>query len=310
MAHDHSHDHHHHAAPETFTTAFVVAITLNLALVVGQVVGGLWAHSLALVADAGHNFIDVVGLMLAWWARRLQKSAPTRTHTYGLRSMSILASLTNAVLVLVSMGAVGWEAIVRLGQPAPVDGPVMIGIAVAAILVNGVSAWPFLAGRKEDLNLKAAFAHLAADAGIAAGVALAGVAILMTGVQWIDPVASLAIVAVVIYGTWGLLRDSMNLALQAVPPGIDLRAIHDYLAAASGVGNVHDLHVWAMSTTETALTVHLVLQPGHSHEDVLAEVTQGLHDRFKISHTTVQVELPEVAPLVYQRRVSATPADH
>jgi cobalt-zinc-cadmium efflux system protein len=309
MAHDHSHD-HHHAAPEAFTTAFVVAIALNLALVAGQIIGGLIAHSLALVADAGHNFIDVLGLMLAWWARRLQKSAPTRTHTYGLRSVSILASLTNAVLVLVSMGAVGWEAIVRLRAPAPVDGPVMIGIALAGILVNAVSAWPFLSGSKEDLNLKAAFVHLAADAGIAAGVALAGVAILATGAQWIDPVASLAIVAVVIYGTWGLLRDSMNLALQAVPPGIDLRAIHDYLAAAPGVGNVHDLHIWAMSTTETALTVHLVLQPGHSHEDLLAEVTQGLQDRFKIAHTTVQVELPEVAPLVYQRRAAVPHTDH
>ncbi len=305
MAHDHSHD-HSHAAPEAFTTAFAVAVGLNLALVAAQVVGGVLAHSLALIADSGHNFIDVLGLMLAWWARRLQKSAPTPTRTYGLRGVSILASLTNAVLVLVSMGAVGWEAIVRLGQPAVVNGPIMIGIAIVGMVVNGASAFPFLAGRKEDLNLRAAFAHLAADAGIALGVALAGIAILETGAEWIDPVTSLAIVLIVVYGTWDLLRDSLSLALQSVPPGIDLRAIRDYLADANGVGNVHDLHVWAMSTTETALTAHLVLQPGHGHEELLAEVTRGLQDRFKISHTTIQVELPEVAPLVYRRRATTS----
>lgn len=287
-----------------FTRAFALGVSLNLALVAAQIIGGLLAHSLALVADAGHNFTDVLGLVLAWWARRLEKTAPTRTHTYGLRSASILAALTNAVLLLVTMGAVGWEAIVRFRQPTAVHGGLVIAIAAAGIVVNGASAIPFLAGRRKDINLRAAFAHLATDAAMSLGVVVAGIAIVWTGKTWIDPVVTLVIVAVVVFGTRSLLRDSMNLALQAVPPDVDLRRIHDHLAKIPGVGNVHDLHVWAMSTTETALTVHLVLRPGARHDAVLASAGAGLKRDFEIAHATIQIEEPVAEPVEYRRATS------
>jgi cobalt-zinc-cadmium efflux system protein len=301
----HSHAHHSHlSGREDFTTAFVVGISLNLALVVAQLIGGWIAHSLALVADAGHNFTDVLGLALAWWVRRLEKAPPSVTHTYGLRGASILAALSNAALLLVTMGALGWNAIVRLSQPPVVQAQVVMLVAAIGIVINGVSAALFLSGQR-DLNLKAAFAHLAADAAISLGVLITGFAMLKTGAAWLDPVATLAIVALVVYGTWGLLRESMHLALQAVPSGVDLRAIHEDLSACPGVANVHDLHVWAMSTTETALTAHLVLRPGQSGDDVLSRVTQGLRDRFHILHTTIQVELPQTMPLSFRGRAAA-----
>jgi len=301
MAADGRHHHHDHGTSGDLTRAFALGVGLNLALVVAQVVGGLMARSLALVADAGHNFTDVLGLVLAWWARRLEKTRPTATHTYGLQSASILAALTNAVLLLVTMGAVGWEAIARLREPQEVNGTIVIVVAAAGMVINTVSALPFRAGRRHDLNLRAAFAHLLSDAGMSAGVVVAGLGIRATGATWIDPVVSLAIVAFVIHGTRGLLRDSLNLALHAVPAGVDLRAVHDYLTRVPGVGGVHDLHVWALSTTETALTVHLVLQPGVSGDDVLGAATEALGDQFGIRHVTIQVEPPPVAPLHYRK---------
>lgn len=288
--HNHGHTHGHSHAPKDFGRAFVIGIALNLALVATQVFFGLAAHSLALVADAGHNFADVLGLGLAWWATTLIKSAPTRQRTYGLRGASILAALANAVLLLVTMGGVAWEAIVRLRHPIEVHGQTVVWVAVAGILVNGVSALLFFSGRKGDLNVRAAFLHLAADAGISFGVVLAGLAILWTGKLWIDPVIGLLIVAIIIHGTWGLLKDSVNLALQGVPPSVDAKAVKDYLAALPGVAAVHDLHIWGMSTSETALTAHLLKPDGKLDDKLLQRVSHEMEERFEIQHVTIQLE--------------------
>lgn len=301
--HEHEHDHHDHGqghahhhgpghshAPKDFNSAFKIGVLLNLALVVTQVVFGLIAHSLALVADAGHNFADVLGLVLAWWASRLLKSAPTQKHTYGLRSVSILAALTNAVVLLLTMGAVAWEAIVRLAHPSEVAGKTIVWVAAVGIVVNAVTALLFFSGRKEDLNIRGAFLHLAADAGISFGVVMAGLAILCTGKLWIDPVVSLLIVAVIVYGTWGLLKDSVNLALHAVPEGIEISAVQRYLASLPGVSAVHDLHIWAMSTSDAALTAHLIMAGPMSNDKFLTEVAGELRERFNIPHATLQIE--------------------
>ena len=288
---DHEHHSHSHAhAPKDFNRAFAIGVVLNLALVIAQVVFGLIAHSLALVADAGHNFADVLGLVLAWWASRLVKSIPTKKHTYGLRSVSILAALANAVLLLATMGAVAWEAIVRLENPPHVEGTIVIWVAALGIVVNGVSALLFFSGRKNDLNVRGAFLHLAADAGVSVGVVLAGIAILLTNKLWIDPVVSLVIVATILYGTWGLLKDSVNLSLQAVPANIDRDAVENFLKSIPGVQEVHDLHIWGMSTAEVALTAHLVMRPAVVNDGLLARVADELREKFNIGHATLQME--------------------
>jgi cobalt-zinc-cadmium efflux system protein len=278
-SHEDSHGVGHSHEPKDFNTAFAVGVFLNLGLVVAQIVFGLIAHSLALVADAGHNFADVLGLVLAWWASRLIKAPPTKERTYGMGSASILAALANALFLLVTMGAVAWEAIIRLGKPSDVHGQ-----------VNGASAALFYSGRKGDLNVRGAFLHLAADAGISLGVVVAGVAILLTGKTWIDPVASLVITAIIIYSTWGLFRDAMKLALQAVPPGINISEVKRCLETRPGVAGVHDMHVWAMSTTQTALTAHLVKPDGKLDDELLHEICHELEERFQIQHVTVQWE--------------------
>lgn len=286
----HSHAHGHSHAPKNFNRAFAFGVFLNTALVVVQVVFGLVAHSLALVADAGHNFADVLGLILAWWAGCLAKSPPTKERTYGLGSASILAALGNAAFLLVTMGAVAWEAVRRLQHPEPVQGPIVIWVATLGIVINGVSAALFYSGRKGDLNVRAAFLHLAADAGISLGVVVAGIAILLTGKLWIDPIASLVITAIIICGTWGLFRDAMKLALQAVPPGIDCDAVRHWLETCPGVVGVHDLHIWAMSTTETALTAHLVKPDGKLDDEMLHKISREMEHRFQIQHVTLQWE--------------------
>jgi cobalt-zinc-cadmium efflux system protein len=288
--HSHGHGHGHSHAPKDFNTAFAVGVSLNLTLVVVQIVFGLLARSLALVADAGHNFADVLGLVLAWWASRLAKSRPTKERTYGLGSASILAALANALFLLVTMGMVAWEAIIRLRHPTEVHGNIVIWVAVLGIVVNGVSAALFFSGRKGDLNVRGAFLHLAGDAGISAGVVLAGIAIVLTGKLWIDPVASLVITAIIIYGTWDLLRDSMKLALQAVPPGINIHSVREWLEKRPGVAGVHDVHVWAMSTTQTALTAHLVKPDGRLDDEMLHEISHEMEHRFQIQHVTLQWE--------------------
>jgi cobalt-zinc-cadmium efflux system protein len=281
----HSHGH----APADFGRAFIIGILLNTGFVIAELVYGTLAKSLALVADAGHNASDVLGLLLAWGAYLAAKRRPSRKHTYGLRRSSILASLTNAVMLLIALGAVIWEALHRFSQPSPVAGGTVIWVAALGIAINGFTAYLFASGRKGDLNLRGAYQHMFADALVSAGVVLAGIVILFTGWNWLDPVVSLVLAGVILYGTWGLLRESLDLALDAVPEGTDLNAVKSFLTAQAGVSGVHDLHVWGLSTTETALTVHLVVPAGLPDER-LQQLRHELHERFGVEHATVQVE--------------------
>lgn len=265
-------------------------MTLNAAYVATQVVFGLQSHSVALLADAGHNLSDVAGLLVAWGASGLGKRPPTETRSYGFGSSSILAALANAVLLLVTVGGIAWEAIQRFAKPEPIHSGTVMIVAAIGILVNGATALLFMKGRENDLNIRGAFLHMAADAGISAGVVVAAIAISATGFLWLDPAASLVIVAIVMIGTWSLLKDSANLAMQAVPTGTDAKGIHAYLSNLPGVTEVHDLHIWALSTTDTALTVHLVV-PGRAIDDAtLSQITHRLHDEFAIEHATIQIE--------------------
>jgi cobalt-zinc-cadmium efflux system protein len=298
MAHDHAHghDHHHHAAPDGFDRAFALGIGLNLAYVVAETVFGLVAGSLALLADAGHNLSDVLGLALAWGAAWLARRQPTPRRTYGLRRSSILAALANAMLLLLAIGAIAWEAVERLQEPQPVATGIVLLVAAVGVLVNGGTALLFMRGREHDLNIRGAFLHMAADAGITLGVMAAALVIAWTGWLWLDPMTSLAIAGVILIGTWGLLRDSVDLALDAVPRGIDPVAVEVFLRGQPGVAEVHDLHIWAMSTTETALTAHLV-RPGASPDDgFLARLRHELEHRFRICHATIQVEHGDPCP--------------
>jgi len=293
--HDHG-GHHHHGhshAPADFGRAFAIGIALNSAYVVGEAAYGLFANSLALLADAGHNAGDVVSLGLAWLAAWLSKRAPTSRYTYGLRSSSILAALANAVLLALVTGAIAWEAVLRLMQPQPAAGATMIAVAAVGIAVNGATAMMFASGRDRDLNVRSAFQHMASDALVALGVVVTGAAILYTHWLWLDPAISLVISAVIVWGTWSLLREALALALAGVPPGVDQGGVADYLAGLPGVTDVHDLHIWGMSTTETALTAHLV-RPGAPLDDgLLTEACGELRRRFAIHHATLQVECGE-----------------
>jgi cobalt-zinc-cadmium efflux system protein len=290
-AHDH-HDHHAHGATN-FGAAFAIATALNLGLVVAQIVYGLAANSVALLADAGHNFGDALGLVLAWGAYRLGRAAPTERFTYGFRSASILSALINAILLLVATGAITWEAIQRFGRPEQTDGVTVMIVAGAAIVVNGLAAQLLMAGGKDDLNIRSAFAHLAADAAVSAGVVIAGAVLLLTGWTWVDPVASLLVSVAIVWGTWGLLWESLHLSMNAVPQGVSIADVRGYLGNLPGVAGVHDLHIWAMSTTETALTVHLVCDGGHAGDTFLMDTAHELEHRFGIRHATIQVETGE-----------------
>jgi cobalt-zinc-cadmium efflux system protein len=286
----HSHGPGHAHAPASFGKAFAIGIALNVGFVAVEATYGVLANSVALLADAGHNLSDVLGLLVAWGASVLVKRAPTSRYTYGLKGSSILAALFNGVFLLVAAGAIAWEAIQRFGQPVPVAGTTVMIVATIGIAVNGITAWLFVAGAKGDINIKGAFLHMAADAAVSAGVVLAGLAILFTGWEWIDPVISLVIVAIIVWSTWGLLRDSVTMALAAVPPGIDPAAVGGHLRALPGVAALHDLHIWPMSTTETALTAHLVMPEGHPGDDFLMQTAADMNRKFGIGHTTLQVE--------------------
>ncbi len=293
MTHNHNHGHEHGTG--NYSRAFAIGIALNLGFVVVEATYGILAHSVALLADAGHNSSDVLSLVLAWGASVLSRRQPTRHYTYGLRGSSILVSLLNAILLLLTMGAIAWEAVQRFGHGAPIAGSTVIGVAIVGIIINTITALLFRSGRRNDLNLRGAFLHMAADAGVSAGVVLAGIAIVLTGWQWIDSVVSLIIVAVVVVGTWQLLKDSVKLALDAVPEGVEPLAVRTYLAERPGVNQVHDLHIWGMSTTETALTAHLVIPAGHPGDAFLAQTCKELHDHFGIEHATLQIELGDSA---------------
>jgi cobalt-zinc-cadmium efflux system protein len=290
MPHQHDHSSEHSQAPINYRKAFAIGIALNVSYVAVEAVFGLFAHSLALVADAGHNLSDVLSLLLAWGASEFGQSKPSKRFTYGLRSSSILASLANAIILLIAIGAIAWEAFQRFSQPQEVPAVTVMVVAGFGVLINAATALLFMRGRHRDLNIKGAFLHMAADAGVSLGVVLAGLAIKLTGQYWIDPAVSLVIVAVIAIGTWGLLRESIRLALQAVPEGVDLEKVENYLAALPNVTAVHDLHIWPMSTTQTALTAHLEMPNGSSGDEFLHRVSQHLHDEFQIEHCTIQIE--------------------
>ena len=302
MPHDHHHEHGHahgpgghHHAPADFGRAFAIGVALNAAYVLAEAFWGFSVHSMALLADAGHNLGDVAGLLGAWLAAWLSKRRPTGTYTYGLRRSSILAALANAMILLFVTGGIAWEAIHRLIDPAPTGGLVIVVVSLVGVVVNGVTAWLFMSGRKGDLNIKAAFTHMAADAMLTLGVAAAGLVILWTGWLWVDPAVSLILSVVILVGTWSLLRDSVNLSLDAVPPGIDQGKVDAYLRTLPGVSEVHDLHIWGMSTTETALTAHVVCEDGRDDGVLLHQITREVRERFGIGHATVQLESPETA---------------
>lgn len=289
--HAHAAHAHAHAPAAGHGRAFALAVGLNVAIVVVQAIYGVIAHSTALLADAGHNLSDVLGLLLAWGAAWLATRRPSARYTFGYGSSSILASLTNAALLLFACGVIVAEAIGRLMNPAPVAALAVFVVATLGVVVNGFSAWLFMRGQKEDLNIRGAFLHMAADAGISAAVAISGLVILYTNWTWLDPVMSLLVVAVVVYGTWGLLRDSVRMALDAVPPGVELQPIRDYLTALPGVTDVHDLHVWALSTTGNALSAHLVMPAGHPGDESIDRIIITLRERFSMQHATLQVDL-------------------
>jgi len=298
LLHDHhtrANVHRHHSAPARadYGRAFAVGIGLNLAYVAAEAGFGVISGSLALLADAGHNLGDVLGLALSWGAAVLSRRGPTQRFTYGLRSSSILAALANAIILLVVTGGIAWEALLRLSHPVPVAGATVAWVAAVGILVNGFTALLFARGRSRDLNVRSAFLHMAADALVTAGVVVTGIAIALTGLAWLDPAVSLVVSAVIVYGTWGLMKDATGLALNAVPEGIDVPAVRAHLAALPGVSQVHDLHIWGMSTTETALTCHLVMPGGHPGDAALGRLARELEARFGIHHATIQIELAD-----------------
>lgn len=303
MAHDHAHDHHDHDhghdhahgaghvhAPANLGKAFAIGIALNAGFVLIEAAYGFLANSVALLADAGHNLGDVLGLVVAWLASHLVRRAPTDRFTYGLRASSILAALFNAVFLLVTVGALSWEAIQRLGSPEPVAEKTVMVVAAVGIAINGLTAWLFASGRREDINLRGAFLHMASDALVSAGVVVAGLVILLAGWLWLDPVVSLAINGAIVWGAWSLLREGLGMSMAAVPSRIDPAAVRAFLAGQPGVTSLHDLHIWPMSTTETALTCHLVMTDGHPGDAFLHATAATLRERFGINHPTIQIE--------------------
>lgn len=298
-SHDHGHadghGHSHAHGPVDYGRAFAIGMALNLVFVAAEAFYGVAANSVALLSDAGHNLTDVLGLAAAWTASVLVKRTPSARLTYGLRGSTILAALFNAVFLLLTVGAISWEALLRLAYPAPVAEGTVIAVAALGIVVNEVTAWLFASGQKGDLNLRGAFLHMLSDALVSAGVVVAGFAILLTGWMWLDPFVSLAINAFIVWGTWGLLRASLAMSVAAVPDSVDPSALRAFLAGRPGVASVHDLHVWSMSTTEIALTCHLVMPDGHPGDAFLHDLCGALDHRFQIGHATVQIETDAAA---------------
>lgn len=289
MNKDKNHSHSHNHIPN-FNKAFAIGISLNVIYIIVEFTYGLAINSMALIADAGHNLSDVLGLLLAWIASHLAQSIPTRTRTYGLRKSTILAALFNAVILLIAVGAITVEAIRKFTEPEPVAGNVIMIVAGIGVFINTITALLFIRGRKKDLNIKGAFLHMAADAIVSLGVVIAGLTISLTNWYWIDPVISLIIVVVITIGTWGLLKESFLLSMDAVPKNIDVDAVMNYLKSVNGVTEVHDLHIWAMSTTETALTAHLVMPQSYNDDLFLKRICSQLHEKFGIEHSTIQIE--------------------
>lgn len=299
--HGHAHGGHGHShAPKSFGKAFAIGTALNLGFVIVEAGYGIASGSMALLADAGHNLSDVLGLLIAWGAATLGRRSPSGRYTYGFRSSSILAAFLNALLLLVAIVVIAVEAIRRFSEPAPVAGGTVVIVAAIGIVVNTATALLFMSGRKGDLNIKGAFLHMAADAAVSAGVVVAGFVIIKTGLTWIDPVTSLVIVAVIAIGTWGLLRDSVNMSLQAAPPGLDPQEIGAFLRSREGVQEIHDLHVWPMSTTETALTVHLLVPGDYPGDAYTADVAAALKEKFGIDHATIQIETDPGTPCMLE----------
>jgi cobalt-zinc-cadmium efflux system protein len=289
--HGHSHaGHGHHHAPASFDRAFAIGIALNLLYVIAESGAGLWTGSVALLADAGHNLSDVLGLAVAWGGASLARRPATKRFTYGLKGSTILAALLNALFLLVALGAIVLEAVQRIGDPPVLAGLTVSAVAAVGILVNALTAWLFARGRHGDVNIRGAFLHMLSDALVSAGVVIAGVVIWATGIGWIDPVVSLVIAALIFWQTWGLLRETVELSLAGVPRGIDYDRVADALLALPGVARLHDLHIWAMSTTEPVLTAHLLMPAGHPGNAFLADARTMLRDRFEIGHATFQVE--------------------
>jgi len=289
--HEHAHNHQHeHSIPEKINSVFVLGILLNSIYVVVEAVYGISVNSMALVADAGHNLSDVLGLGLAWGAGYLSLKQATRSRTYGYRKSTILAALLNAILLLIAIGAIGVESIKRFAHPAPVQGGVMITVALIGVIINTFTALLFIKGKEKDLNIKGAFLHMAADAAVSLGVVAAGIIISYTGWQWVDPAISIVIMLVILLSTWNLLKDSFNLAMDSVPPNIETDAVEAYLKTIPEVVDFHDLHIWAMSTTQIAMTVHIIKDDMCINDDLTEKICRELHQKFGIEHTTIQFE--------------------
>ena len=300
MSGHHSHNHSHAMTPDSLDRAMMIGVSLNLIFVLVEFGFGFFSGSLALLADAGHNASDVVGLLLAWGASFLARRPPSQKFTFGLRRATIYAAFLNAVLLLAACAVILWEAIYRLNDPAPVAGFTMIAVAAIGVIINTVTAILFMQGSKEDANIRGAFLHMAADAAVSVGVVLAGVAIMATGIAWIDPVVSIIIIVVIVWGTWDLFTESVGLAMDAVPRRINITELTNALAEVPGVLEIHDLHVWGMSTSEVMLTAHLVITES-SRQVSLKEAESVLRERFAITHTTLQFEDPSTSQACAQQ---------
>jgi len=283
-------NHHHHHAPPDYNRAFAAGVVLNVGFVIVEAVFGVLSDSLALLTDAGHNLSDVLGLLLAWGAAALARRRPSARRTYGYSRATILASLFSGLLLMGAVGAIGWEAVSRLMEPVQPAGKTIMIVAAIGVVINTATALFFLSGKDHDLNIRGAFLHMAADAAVSLGVVASGALILFFGFNWIDPLISLVIAAVILLSTWGLLRDSLNLAVDAVPRNVDPDAVRDFLSGLPGVRAIHDLHIWPMSTTDTALTAHMVMDEFPGGDEYLDEVARVLHERFSINHPTIQLE--------------------